>query len=48
MDPANSLPGSSRLVTRPAVSVPTPNHSPSGARVFQFVLSIQPGPPVAS
>ena len=48
MGPANPLPGSCSLVTRPAVSVVTPNHSPSGAAIFQFVLSIQSGPPVAS
>ena len=46
--PANPLPGTSSLVTRPAVSIVTPNHSPSSAAVFQFVLSIQSGPPVAS
>ena len=46
--PVNPLPGSTSLVTRPAAAVDTPNHSPSGADVFQLVLSVQPGPPVAS
>ena len=33
---------------RSTLSVVTPCHSPSGAAVFQFALSVQPAPPVAS
>ena len=46
--PVNPLPGSSSLVTRPSAPVVTPNHAPTGADVFQFVLSVQFGPAVAS
>ena len=46
--PLNALPGRDRSVTRPVESAVTPYHSPSGADVFQFVLSAQLGPPVPS
>ena len=48
MGPVKSFPPRLSHVTRPAASVDTPNHSPIGADVFQLVLSVQPGPPVAS
>ena len=48
MGPARPFSLRSSWVTRPAASVVTPNHSPSGTDVFQFVRFVQPAPPVAS
>ena len=46
--PLNAFSLSPSHRTRPAVLVATPYHSLSGASVFQLVLSVQLGPPVAS
>ena len=46
--PVRPFPASSSRVTRPAASVVTPYHSPSGASVSQFAPFVQFAPSVAA